>query len=137
MSDMVRVYGLLWAIGLILWIFCLIDSITSREDRVRNLPKVAWVIIVLLFPFVGSIAWIVAGRPQPAASPEPSAVQTQFPEYDRPGRATASDPERDAEFLRQVRERAEEQRRVYREQQAQKRAEEEAGHQERDGGTGE
>lgn len=137
MSGMIRVYGLLWLIGLVLWVFCLIDSISSREDQVRNLPKVAWVIIVLLFPFVGSIAWIVAGRPRTEAGSQPSAVQSEFPEYDRPGRAVAGDPERDAEFLRQVRKRAEEQRRVYREQQERKRAEEQAGHQERDGGTGE
>ena len=36
-----------------------------------------------------------------------------FPEYDRPGRAAAVDPEKDEEFLRQVRERAEEQRKRY------------------------
>ena len=36
-----------------------------------------------------------------------------FPEYDRPGRAAATDPEKDEEFLRQVRERAEEQRKRY------------------------
>ena len=41
----------------------------------------------------------------------------QFPEYDRPGRAAATSPEADEEFLRKVRERAEEQRRAYREQQ--------------------
>ncbi len=34
-----------------------------------------------------------------------------FPEYDRPGRAAAADPDADAAFLEQVRARAEEQRR--------------------------
>jgi len=41
---------------------------------------------------------------------------TELPEYDRPGRAAAIDPEADAEFLRKVRERAEEQRRKAKEQ---------------------
>ena len=41
----------------------------------------------------------------------------EFPEYDRPGRAAAANPEDDEEFLRKVRERAEEQRRRYRESQ--------------------
>ena len=36
---------------------------------------------------------------------------SQFPEYDRPGRAAGMTPESDEEFLRKIRERAEEQRR--------------------------
>jgi len=120
MSAMVRVYGLISVIGLVLWIFCVIDSISARQDEVRNLPKVAWVIIVLLFPFVGSIAWLVAGRPQTGERRLQAGERSQpeFPEYNRPGRAAASDPEKDAEFLRQLRARAEEQRRAYREQRA-------------------
>jgi len=117
---MVRVYGLISVVGLVLWIFCVIDSISARQDNVRNLPKVAWVIIVLLFPFVGSLAWLVAGRPRSSERRLQAweRSQPEFPEYNRPGRAAASDPEKDAEFLRQLRARAEEQRRAYREQQA-------------------
>jgi len=113
----VRVYGLMSAIGLVLWIFCIIDAISAREDTVRNLPKLAWIFIVLLFPFVGSVAWLVAGRPQTTERRlhPGERLQPEFPEYDRPGRAAAVDPDKDAEFLRQVRERAEEQRRAYRE----------------------
>jgi len=113
----VRVYGLMSAIGLVLWIFCIIDAISAREDTVRNLPKLAWIFIVLLFPFVGSVAWLVAGRPQTTERRlhPGERFQPEFPEYDRPGRAAAVDPDKDAEFLRQVRERAEEQRRAYRE----------------------
>jgi hypothetical protein len=33
------------------------------RGAIRNLPKVAWLLIVLFFPVVGSIAWLVAGRP--------------------------------------------------------------------------
>jgi hypothetical protein len=40
-----------------------------------------------------------------------------FPEYDRPGRAMATNPDDDEAFLRGLRERAEEQRRTYREKQ--------------------
>ena len=39
----------------------------------------------------------------------------EYPEYDRPGRAAATEAESDEEFLRMVRERAEEQRRIHRE----------------------
>ncbi|WP_134740431.1 PLDc N-terminal domain-containing protein [Nocardioides sp. 503] len=91
-----------------LWVFCLVDVIGSHESRIRNLPKVAWLLLVLFFPLVGSVAWLVAGRPETTRR---SGVQTAFPEYDRPGRMAASDPAKDEEFLRQLRERAEEQRR--------------------------
>lgn len=104
---------------LVLEIFCLIEVITSDDQRVRNLPKVVWALLILFFPLIGSIAWLVAGRPQNARSLRSpyEAPATGFPEYDRPGRAAGLSPESDAEFLRKVRERAEEQRRNYAEQQ--------------------
>ena len=102
---------------LLLWIFCVIDVIMARDDEVQHLPKVGWLILVLLFPLVGSVAWLAAGRPrQAAARARPYERQVPaFPEYDRPGRAAAGDTEADEEFLRRCRERAEEQRRRYRE----------------------
>ena len=50
-----------------LWIYCIVDVITSESELVRNLPKVAWVFIVLLFLDVGSIAWLILGRPRGVA----------------------------------------------------------------------
>ena len=94
-----------------LWIFCIIDVITTEEYRIRNLPKTMWVIIVLLLPDVGSIAWLVAGHPwEPKVAPL-TQLQRTYPEYDRPGRQAATDPADDEAFLRQLRERAEQQRR--------------------------
>jgi hypothetical protein len=51
-----------------LWLFCLFDVITTDESLMRNLGKVWWVVIVLFFPVVGSIMWLVAGRPQGAGT---------------------------------------------------------------------
>jgi Phospholipase_D-nuclease N-terminal len=102
-------------VGFALWVYCLVSVISTDDGRIRHLPKVAWLLIVLFFPFVGSVAWLVAGRPTSAPA-RPSRFERaapEFPEYDRPGRAAASDPARDEEFLRKVRERAEEQRRRY------------------------
>jgi len=94
-----------------LWIFCIIDVITTEEYRVRNLPKTLWLIIVLLLPDIGSIAWLVAGHPwEPKRAPQ-TRLQREFPEYDRPGRQEATNPEDDETFLRQLRERADQQRR--------------------------
>ncbi|NUT42443.1 MAG: hypothetical protein HOV86_20895, partial [Thermoactinospora sp.] len=93
---------------LVLWLYCLFDVITTPDAACRNLPKIVWVLVVLLFPLVGSVIWLVAGRPERA--PRPARPST-FPEYDRPGRFAATNPDDDEEFLRRCRERAEEQRR--------------------------
>lgn len=103
---------------LALWIFCVIDVITTPEGDVRNLPKMAWLFIVLLFADIGSIAWLVAGRNwQGRSVPYRSATAAgrDYPEYDRPGRAMPANPDDDEAFLKQVRERAEAQRREYQE----------------------
>ncbi|UFN46198.1 PLD nuclease N-terminal domain-containing protein [Nocardioides okcheonensis] len=107
----------LFLLPLVLGIYCLVDAITSRDDEVRHLQKTWWILLILFFPVVGSVAWLAAGRPQRAPRPtgphERSA--SAFPEYDRPGRFAATDPAADEEFLKKVRERAEEQRRLARE----------------------
>ena len=57
------------AMGLVLfalWIFCLIDVITTDEVLCRNLPKGMWVLIVLVLFDVGAIVWLVAGRTWPS-----------------------------------------------------------------------
>jgi len=96
---------------LALWLFCLIDVIVTDDYRIRNMPKSVWVLVVVLLPTVGSIAWLVAGRPwdqQPQAAA--TGLGREFPEYDRPGRQVAQSSDDDEAFLRQVRARAEEQR---------------------------
>lgn len=77
----------------VLWVLCFADAVTTADDRVRNLPKVGWLVVVLLLPLVGSVLWLVAGRPQ-----------------NDPGDRLPADPA-EAEFVRRCRERAEEQRR--------------------------
>ena len=102
------------ALGLImfgLWVFCIIDVITTPEERIRNLPKLLWLLIVILLVDIGSIAWLIAGRDwnqQPVIA-KPRAA--------RAPRATshATNPDDDQEFLDGLRRRAEEQRRRARE----------------------
>ncbi|ARX85530.1 MULTISPECIES: PLDc N-terminal domain-containing protein [Streptomyces] len=54
---------------LAVWIYAFIDVLNTPEKEVRHLPKVVWVIIVLLFGEVllGPIAWFVTGKKRPAA----------------------------------------------------------------------
>ena len=100
-----------------LWLFCLVDVITTNDGDVRNLPKIGGVLLVLFVPLVGSIAGLVAGRPDRAAARSAYLERDMpaFPEYNRPGRFAATGADADAEFLRRCRERADEQRRKARE----------------------
>lgn len=96
-------------LGTALWIYCLFDVIMTDESRIRNLPKVTWIFVVLITSLVGAVAWLVAGRPQtPQRSlPYKGNTGSAYPEYERPGRFVPTNPDDDAEFLRKVRERAE------------------------------
>ncbi|MGX2996618.1 PLD nuclease N-terminal domain-containing protein [Streptomyces sp. JNUCC 64] len=55
---------------LALWIYAFIDCLNTPEEEVKHLPKVVWVIIVLLFGpvLVGPIAWLVTGKVRKGAA---------------------------------------------------------------------
>lgn len=86
---------------LIMLVYCLVDCAQTDESRVRNLPKLAWIVLIIIFPIVGGIAWLVAGRPVRTgrAVPWPSTGTAGYPEYQRP-RPVA--PDDDPQFLAQL-----------------------------------
>uniref|UniRef100_UPI00117C3D04 PLDc N-terminal domain-containing protein n=2 Tax=Streptomyces violaceusniger group TaxID=2839105 RepID=UPI00117C3D04 len=57
---MLRVLMIL--VPLALSIYAFIDCITTDEQDIRYLPKPIWAILVLLFPIVGSVSWLITGR---------------------------------------------------------------------------
>ena len=104
--------GFAGLIVIAVWVFCFIDVLLTPDGAVRNLPKLAWVFIVLLLPTIGSIAWLVAGRPWDRTNLQArTRTSGRFAEYDRPNRFVPSNPDDDEEFLAGLRKRAEEQRR--------------------------
>ena len=113
---MFKLSALLAVISVGLTVWCLVEAISADERRVRGLPRLAWILLVLL-PFVGPIAWLLAGRP--SAAVERAAAEAAFAEFERPGRLDPTDPvdpARDEAYRRLLRERAEEQRRRYEQQ---------------------
>jgi hypothetical protein len=79
-----------FAVELALLVFCIIDVIIAPEDEIRNLPKWAWLILILIVPLIGCVVWLVIGRPmrsRPAAGTW--APGAGFPEYQRPQPSTA------------------------------------------------
>jgi len=55
--------GLIPVLLLALWIYCIFDVIASEDVLVRNLPKGMWLLIVIFLPDIGSLAWLLLGRP--------------------------------------------------------------------------
>jgi hypothetical protein len=112
------------ALGLVLlgvWIYCFIDVLLTPPEECRNIPKLAWVFVVLLLSDLGSIAWLVAGKnwgrfANAAPRSRSTRASSQFSSFDRPARHIPTNPDDDEEFLAGLRRRAEEQRRRAKEQ---------------------
>lgn len=60
--SMARLLVGLIAIAAAFWVYSLVDCLLFARGRIRGLPKVAWVFVVLLFPVVGGVLWFLIGR---------------------------------------------------------------------------
>ena len=58
--------GLVGILLLALWAYCIFDVISTDEALMRNMPKILWLVVVILLPTVGSVAWLLLGRPEGA-----------------------------------------------------------------------
>ncbi len=93
----------------------LVDIVFTDGRTVRGVPKPVWALLSMALPLVGPIAWLALGRPQKDQS-EPDPASTEKPRV-APGSAPSTDADTQAAlFAAQVRERAEQQRRIAREQ---------------------
>jgi hypothetical protein len=106
---------------LVFWIWAIFDVVTTDSDQCRNLPKVAWVVIVILLGAIGGLIWALAGRPARTAARPDDARYRRPPARpvgpeDRPGWTSApssspSSRERSEELDRRLDEWEAEQRR--------------------------
>jgi hypothetical protein len=85
---MVRLFVFLAAVQLVLLVLGLISCLAA--DRVRNLPRALWVLILLLVPLLGPLAYFAWGRP--------GASQGGGPRRPTP----PSSPDDDPDFLRSM-----------------------------------
>jgi len=92
---MVRYLPFLFEFALLL--YALVDCIQTDERRIRNLPKLVWVIVVVLIPFAGPVAWLFAGRPARESGSANWPVKMP-PVVERP-RERPLAPDDDPEFL--------------------------------------
>ncbi|MCG5459968.1 PLD nuclease N-terminal domain-containing protein [Micromonospora sp. PSH03] len=103
---MARLGVLLFLVQIVLAVCALISCLSADEGKIRALPRIAWVLIILFFPLVGSIAWFIVGREPSPGTRKGWPGGTGGGERQRP-RPVA--PDDDPEFLRSVEERAQQQ----------------------------
>ena len=87
-------------VSLGLFAYALVDLVTTPRAQVRTLPKVLW-LVVLLVPLLGGVAWLLLGRPRrprsgPAAPPARPVAPDDDDEWLRELRRRRSDPRDDA-----------------------------------------
>ena len=78
-------YGVAFLLSLGLFIFAVLDCITSDRSQCRILPKALWFLIIVLIPIVGPLAWLLLGRP---------AKPSEHPAGRMPARPDSSPPPR-------------------------------------------
>jgi hypothetical protein len=101
--------GLIALAVLALWAYCIFDVIASDEGQIRNLPKIVWLLVVIFVPTIGSIAWLLLGRPERAGAPGDSTYRAE-PHGRRVDRSTPRSlgviaPDDDPRFLAELDER--------------------------------
>ncbi|HET7279243.1 MAG TPA: PLD nuclease N-terminal domain-containing protein [Dermatophilaceae bacterium] len=75
-----------------LTVYAAVDSVQADESQIRNLPKLVWVVLILLFPIAGPATWFIAGRP--------TALSDRWPS--RRPQGPPRGPDDDPDFLRKL-----------------------------------
>jgi len=86
---MARAVLLLVTVGVA--IYAAVDCLRSRPDEIRLLPKLVWLVGIMVFPLAGALAYLTLGR---VGAPMSRRTGT------RPQRVVA--PDDDPEFLRSL-----------------------------------
>lgn len=81
--------ALLVMIVIALAVYCLYDIIATPREQVRSLPRAVWLVLVVLVPVFGAVAWLVLGRVRTG----PSGTRPAQP-------PPARGPDDDPDFLR-------------------------------------
>lgn len=102
---------LLYAVPVVVTLYAFIDCVLIPGALARALPKWVWLVVIVLVPFFGAVAWLLAGRPQrqPAAVPG-GPVARVLPRRSRGPVAPDDDPTflrklADEEWTRKMRDR--------------------------------
>lgn len=98
------------ALGVVVFVYGLIDCLRSEPSDVRSIPKSAWILVIVLLNVIGVALWFLFGRPQYASSATGSSVGQRMggpssgPNRSASpgGHARSSAPDDDPQFLRNL-----------------------------------
>lgn len=100
---MARLYLVLFFLQLALAVAALISCLSTEDGEVNAIPRLWWILIILFFPLVGSIAWFAVGRT--TTQPRKTwRIGGGFPDREQPRQVA---PDDDPEFLRSLKPRPE------------------------------
>ena len=54
--------GILAVLSIALTVFALADCVQTQDDKVRCVPKWAWIVLIVLIPWVGPLTWLFVGK---------------------------------------------------------------------------
>ncbi|TMK20079.1 MAG: PLDc_N domain-containing protein [Actinobacteria bacterium] len=89
---------------LAIWVFAIFDVIKTDRELCRNLPKELWLLLVIILPDVGAIAWFIMGRPVNARF-RPGSTESRAPGSFWATPSKAIGPEDSPEFMKSAEER--------------------------------
>lgn len=81
-------------------IYAVIDCAMLAHDRVRGLPKPAWLVIILVLPVVGVVLWFLIGRGRQAQTRTRQLPPDDNPEFFGRSSSSAVDPDQDERIRR-------------------------------------
>jgi hypothetical protein len=83
-------------------IYALIDCATTKKEDAKHLPKVAWIVLIVLFPLLGSLGWLLAGKNRRPAAAGGSGGGRGFGSGGPGRRSTWVAPDDNPEFLKKL-----------------------------------
>lgn len=99
-----------WIVVFALWVYCIVEIVTTDDSLIRNMPKILWLMIVVFLPLLGSLLWLLLGRPEGKAFGAGSQQRgrsrsRRAPPRPAPRAAPPRGPEDSPDFLRVIEER--------------------------------
>jgi uncharacterized membrane protein YgcG len=96
LDVVVRYLPAVAVIGLV--VYCVIDCAQTPTAQVRGLPKPLWLVLIVLTTIIGSVGWLLGGRPQQPTRGRGGAV----PDAAGGAPPRALGPDDDPDFLRSL-----------------------------------
>jgi hypothetical protein len=87
-------------------VFAVVDIVMRDDGQIKHMPKVVWLILVILLPLIGTVLWFTIGRDypeRPARAPR-AARHAPAPPAPPPPRDTRTTEQQLADLEREIEE---------------------------------